>query len=84
MGAAANASRELMGYHSVDLKKSRADRQHKGVAGEEWRRRQSEVVEACKVTVYHQAQDHGWIALPHGSPCISSVSIKFHSDSEEA
>ena len=52
-----------MGYKSVDLKKSRADRQHKGVTAEEWRSRQSEVVKACKVKRQYRAQDHDSVAL---------------------
>ena len=52
LGGAVNTSTEFVPYKSVNLKKNRAGRQHKGVTREEWLRRQSEVVKACKVCIF--------------------------------
>lgn len=52
---ATTTSTEFVPYKSVNLQKNRAGRQHKGVAREEWLRRQSEVVKACKVGILELA-----------------------------
>ena len=61
-GAAANASREVMPYKSINLKKVRAGRQNKGVGREKWRRRQSEVVKACKARLLCSFKYHSLLA----------------------
>ncbi len=50
-----NLSAETAAYRDINLKKTSAGRQNQAVSTEEWRRRQSEVVKACKVNIllYH-------------------------------
>ena len=55
-----NISAETAAYKDINLKKTRAGRQNQAVSTEEWRRRQSEVVKACKVNILlsHQSLCH--------------------------